>query len=242
MSGKLTIKKLSRMIGHSLFHPAMTDDEITAGCQLANKYDIAAVCVKPRHLSITAGLLNNTDIRVCTVVGFPHGKSAVTIHSEETENAILSGASEIDLVINISKVISGEWSGIEKEIDHINKITVFNGAVLKVILENEYLTDEQIIHLCEICSKINVAFIGISAGFGFVKPEKELHRYKDALDHRLGLMHRYLHPDVQIKVTGGVCTFEDLLRVRSLGVTRVGTTDTQAILEEAQRRLDGFIA
>jgi deoxyribose-phosphate aldolase len=224
------------MIDHSLLHPTMTDEDIARGCALAVKYNVATACIKPYAIPMVKDLLAGSDVAVCPVIAFPHGNSATAIKVAEAEAAAKDGGSEIDMVVNVGKVLGGDWGYVATEIGAINDAVTANGAILKVIFENDYLQDEQIIRLCEICSELHVAFVKTSSGYGFVKQSNGMYSYQGATDHHLALMRRHSAPEVQIKAAGGVRTLDDLLRVRDLGVTRVGATATEAILEEAMRR------
>src|SRR5687768_15615454 len=231
-----TLRDLAKMIDHSLLHPTMTDDEIRKGCELSRKYDVATACVKPYAVPLAKEVLAGSDVGVCPVIGFPHGNSATAIKVREADAAARAGGSEIDMVVNIGKVLGGDWAYVSAEIKGINETVVTAGAILKVIFENDYLQDQHIIKLCEICSGIGVAFVKTSTGYGFVKQENGMYSYKGATTVHLQLMRQHCAPSVQIKAAGGVRTLDDLLQVRALGVTRVGATATQAILEEAKKR------
>jgi len=233
---KVSLKDLAKMIDHSLLHPTMTDDDIRKGCEIARKYDVATACIKPYSIALAKKILDGSSVAVCPVIGFPHGNSSTAIKVKEAEAAAKEGGAEIDMVVNIGKALGGDWAYVQNEIAAINTVVVANGAILKVIFENDYLQDPAIIKLCEICSEIGVAFVKTSTGYGFVKQPNGMYSYKGAtLDH-LRLMRQHSAPSVQIKAAGGVRTLDDLLLVRSLGVTRIGATATQAILDEAAKR------
>ena len=231
-----TLRDLAKMIDHSLLHPTMTDDEIRRGCELSRQYDVATACVKPYAIPLAKEILAGSDVGVCPVIGFPHGNSSTAIKVREADAAARAGGSEIDMVVNIGKVLGGDWAYVTAEIEAINDTVVAAGAILKVIFENDYLQDAHIIKLCEICSNIGVAFVKTSSGYGFVKQENGMYSYKGATAAHLQLMRQHCAPSVQIKAAGGVRTLDDLLLVRSLGVTRVGATATQTILEDAKKR------
>jgi deoxyribose-phosphate aldolase len=231
-----TLQQLAKMIDHSLLHPTMTDADILAGCLLAKKYLVATVCVKPYAVAMAKNSLTGSDVRVCAVIGFPHGNSLPEIKLAETSRAIQDGAVEIDMVINIGKALGADWSFVSEEIDAINQTCMSHGAILKVIFETDYLKDEHIIQLCKICSQLGVAFVKTSSGYGFVKQPNGDYNYQGATDHNLKLMREHSDPQVQIKAAGGVRTLDDLLRVRALGVSRIGATATETILEDAKKR------
>ena len=232
----ITLKSLAKMIDHSLLHPTMTDTEIIKGCAIAKKYDVATVCIKPYAIEMCKNYLEGTDVGICSVVTFPHGSSTTKMKVKETEEALELGATEIDMVVNIGKVLGGDWNYVSNEIKQINDVVILKRAILKVIFENDYLSNEQIVKLCEICSAHSVAFVKTSSGYGFVKQPNGMYSYKGATDNHLKLMRKNSSAKVQIKAAGGVRTLDDLLRVRSLGVTRIGATATVEILEEAKSR------
>ncbi len=232
----VSLKTLAKSIDHSLLHPTLTDQDILEGCALAIKYDVATACVKPYAVSLSFEALRGSDVKVCSVIGFPHGNSTTGIKVAETLRAIQDGAAEIDMVINIGKALGGDWTYVSEEVEAIHEACRTNRAVLKVIFETDYLADEHILRLCEICSKLQVAFVKTSTGYGFVKQPNGLYSYRGATDHHLALMRSHCPPGVQIKAAGGVRTLDDLLRVRELGVARIGATATEAILTEALAR------
>jgi deoxyribose-phosphate aldolase len=230
------LRMLAKMIDHSLLHPALTDAELTAGCELAKRCDVATVCIKPYAITLAKRILDGSEVGVGTVIGFPHGNSTIAIKVAEARAAAESGAAEIDMVVNIGKVLSGDWSYVNEEIASVNNAAIAQNALLKVIFENDFLKDEHIIRLCEISSDFKVAFVKTSTGYGFVRQANGMYSYQGATDHHLRLMRAHSDRAVQVKAAGGVRTLEDLLRVRALGVTRVGATATESILEEARRR------
>ena len=232
----ITLKDLAKMIDHSLLHPTMTDAEILKGCEIARKFDVATVCVKPYTVKMCLEALKGSDVKVCSVIGFPHGNNTTQIKVAETELAIRDGAAEIDMVINIGKALGGDWDYVRADIEAVNQACVRNSAILKVIFETDYLQDDHIIKLCQICSELKVAFVKTSTGYGFVKQPSGDYNYQGATEHNLRLMRQYSAPDVQIKSAGGVRNLDQLLKVRQLGCTRSGATATEAMLEEAKKR------
>lgn len=233
-----TLKEVSKMIDHSLLHPSMTDLELEEGCKLALEYDVAAVCIKPYFVKETAKLLKGSTVRVCSVIGFPHGNSTIKLKVLEARQACKDGATEIDMVVNCGKVLGEDWKYVRKEIRAINKECEKHGTILKVIFENDFLPEDKFkIKLCKICSKIGVAFVKTSTGYGFVKGADGKYSYDGATEHDLKLMRKYSDPKVQIKAAGGVRTLDGLLWAKALGCTRLGASATVAIMEEAKRRL-----
>ena len=232
----VTRQQIAKMIDHSLLHPTMTDAEILDGLRISKQYGVATACVKPYSIVQAKEALQGSDVLVCPVIGFPHGNSTTDVKVFEATAAARAGGKEIDMVINIGKALGGDWDYVRDEIRAINDAVVAQGAILKVIFENDYLQDEHIIRLCQMCSDIGVAFIKTSTGYGFVKQQNGMYSYKGATVPQLKLMREHSKPGVQIKAAGGVRTLDDLLHVMSLGVTRIGATATVSIMEEAAKR------
>jgi deoxyribose-phosphate aldolase len=230
------ISELARMIDHSLLHPTMTDKDLEDGVKVAIEYKTASVCIKPYAVKKCAEWLKGTGVLVCTVIGFPHGSHTTAMKVAETREACENGATEIDMVVNIGKVLSGDWDYVEEEIRLINAETVRHGGILKVIFENDYLKDEHKIKLCQICSKIHVAFVKTSTGYGYTKGEDGKFSTKGATLEDCKLMLANIAPGVQVKAAGGVRNLDDMIRMKDLGVTRIGATATAVIIEEAKRR------
>jgi deoxyribose-phosphate aldolase len=228
---------IAKMIDHSLLHPTLTDQDLLAGCRLARKYDVASVCIKPYAVSLAAQALAGSDVAVGTVVGFPHGNSCTEIKLKEAERALADGATELDMVVNVGKVLSNDWQYVDDEVRLLNELVVNRGALLKVIFETDFLNrDEFKTRLCHVCNDRHVGFAKTSTGYGFVKREGGMYSYRGATDHDLALMRAECVESVQIKAAGGIRTLDDVLRVRAIGVTRVGATATAAILSEAKAR------
>jgi len=234
------VHEFAKMIDHSLLHPTMTDQELLEGCEIAKKYDVASVCIKPYAVPLAVGILKGSNVLVGTVIGFPQGNSTVDIKVAETDKACQDGATEIDMVINIGKALQEDWEYIKAEIQAVCDTTHAYGAILKVIFENDYLPEDKYkVKLCEICSKLDVDFVKTSTGYGFVKGVDGKYSYEGATHPDLKLMREHSDPKVQVKAAGGVRSLDDLLAVKELGVTRVGATATIAILEEAMERFEG---
>jgi len=233
----ITVEQIAKMIDHSILHPSFTDEDLISNCKTARKYDVATVCVKPYHTKMAAELMKGSAVGICAVIGFPHGNSTIEIKMQEALQVINDGATEVDMVVNIGKVLQHDWDYINDELVMINMACTTNGAILKVIFENDFLKlDDEKIMLCRMCSDNEVAFVKTSTGYGFVKGEDGNYNYKGATEHDIKLMRQYCKPTVQIKAAGGIRTFDQLLRMRELGVTRVGATATEAIMEEAKKR------
>ncbi|MDA3959523.1 MAG: deoxyribose-phosphate aldolase [Planctomycetota bacterium] len=233
----ISVADLALMIDHSLLHPTMTDDDLRAGCELAARYACATVCIKPYAVPMAAELLADSSTLVCAVAGFPHGNSHTAIIIAEAERAMAEGAREIDIVANTGKVLGGDWDYVATEIVAVNQAVTAQGAILKVIFENDFLTSDHITQLCEICSGAEVAFVKTSTGYGFVKGSDGQYNYQGATEADLRLMRANCPDTVQIKAAGGVRTLADLLKVRALGCSRVGATATAPMLDEAAARI-----
>ncbi|MEL6924084.1 MAG: deoxyribose-phosphate aldolase [Bacteroidota bacterium] len=234
------VREIAKMIDHSLLHPTLTDDDLKAGCQLAKNYNVASVCIKPYAIKLAVEALQGSSVLVGTVVGFPHGNSSIAIKEAETRQACEDGAVEIDMVVNIGKVLSKQYDYVEKEIDTITRMAHSYNAIVKVIFENDFLPeDEYKIKLCEICSRVGVDYVKTSSGYGMVKGPDGKYSYKGATDHDLKLMRNHSANEVDVKAAGAVRTLDDVLRVKALGVRRIGASATATIMNEAIERFGG---
>lgn len=219
----------------------MTDSQISSGLSLCASYSVFSACVKPYCVSSAVSLLFGTDVLVCPVIGFPAGNSSTAVKVFEAARAVEEGGKEVDMVVNVGKVLSGDWAYVRAEIEQVNAAVVRGGAVLKVIFETDYLDKrEDIVRLCEICAEAGVGFVKTSTGFGFVQsPTSGEYSYTGATFEQIALMKATLDKlgsRTRIKASGGVRTLDDLLRYKALGAERIGTSSTKAILEEAKRR------
>lgn len=234
---KYSYSDLAQMIDHSLLNPTLTDQELEEGCALAAKYKVASVCIKPYYVKRAAELLKGTGVLVGAVVGFPHGSSTTEVKRYETEMACRDGATEIDMVINIGKALSGDWSYVENEVRVISEEAHQRGAIVKVIFENDFLTkDETKIKLCQLCERAGADYVKTSTGYGFVKQRDGSYNYKGATEHDLKLMRANCSPKVKVKAAGGVRDLDGLIRVRDLGGARCGASATVAMLDEYHKR------
>jgi len=231
------VSELAKMIDHSILHPTFTDADLEEQCNVAMKYNVASVCVKPYAVKRAAEILKGTDVKTGCVIGFPHGNSCTEVKVFETEKACKDGAVEIDMVINIGKALGGDWEYVEQEIKAVTDTCHKYGAIVKVIFETDYITRmEDKIRLCEICTRAGADFVKTSTGYGFVKQPNGDYNYKGATVADIELMRRHCGPGVQVKAAGGVRTLDDLLAVKAAGATRSGATATAAMLEEAKKR------
>ena len=231
------VKELAKMIDHSLLPPVMTDKDLVEGCKLAIEYDVASVCIKPYAVKLAAELLQGSDVLVGTVIGFPQGNSSIDVKVYETVQACKDGAVEIDMVVNIGKVLSEDWDYITQEIGAVLNACHDHNAILKVIFENDYLPkDKYKIKLCEICSELKAEYVKTSSGFGFKKIASGGYGYDGATEYDVKLMRQHAAPYVKVKAAGGIRTLDKALLMKSLGVSRIGASATKTILEDAKKR------
>jgi len=231
------LNELAKMIDHSILHPTLTDADLKRECGVAAKYKVASVCVKPYMVKQAVELLQNTDVLVGCVIGFPAGNSTIEVKRFEAETACADGAVEIDMVINIGKALQGDWDYVRREIETITDECHYYDAIVKVIFETDFVTkEEDIRQLCKICTEAGADYVKTSTGFGFVKGADGKYSYEGATLKNLELMRKYSGPNVKIKAAGGVRTLDQLLAVKEAGCTRCGATATVTILEEAKER------
>jgi deoxyribose-phosphate aldolase len=228
---KLTYRDVAKTIDHSLLRPELDDAFVEAGCRLAAEYDVASVCVRPVDVRRAKAILDGTDVKVGTVVGFPHGSHATETKVFEAKQALADGATELDMVIDIGALKSGRDEDVRRDIAAVVEVAHAAGALVKVILENAYLTDHEKIRGSRATEAAGADFVKTSTGFA---PGGATHE-------DLALMRRTVSPQVQVKAAGGVRTLDALLAVMELGVTRVGATATATILDEFRARSSGDV-
>lgn len=222
-----TYSQIAKMIDHSLLAPTLTDTELEAGCKLALDYEVASVCIKPYFLARCAELLAGSTVKPSTTIGFPHGGQTLHVKLSEAQQSLDHGCQELDMVVNIGKVLSHDWQYVRREIVALTGLVHAHGQTIKVIFENCYLEKEHKIRLCEICGEAGADFVKTSTGYASGGATLE----------DLRLMRQHAPPHVQVKAAGGVRTLDALLEVRALGVARVGASRTAEILNECRRRL-----
>ncbi|GAP10277.1 deoxyribose-phosphate aldolase [Bellilinea caldifistulae] len=225
----ITYEQLAKVIDHSLLRPELTSQEVIEGCQLAARYHVATVCVKPCHVRLAAEQLKDSDVLVSTVVGFPHGSSVTEIKVAEAQRAMDDGAVELDMVLNIGELRSGNDEYVYQDIKAVCDAAHARGVKVKVILENAYLTDEEKVRACQLAEKAGADWVKTSTGFA----------PGGAILDDLRLMRRSVSEKVQIKAAGGVRTLDALLAVIEAGVTRCGATATAKILDDFKARQAG---
>ena len=221
-----TCRDIAKMIDHSLLKPEFTADDIRKGCEVAKKYDVASVCCSPWALPLVAMLLKGTDIKPTTVIGFPHGYNKTETKVFEAEQAIKDGALELDMVLNIGKLKSGDFDYVRNDIKAVVDTAHKNKVLVKVILENFYLTDELKKIACRLCEEAGADWVKTSTGFAG----------GGAMIEDLKLMRKAVSKKVQVKAAGGVRDLDMALKVREVGCTRFGATATAAIMEECYKR------
>jgi deoxyribose-phosphate aldolase len=227
-SKTITYEQLAKTIDHSLLRPELTEADVIAGCELAAKYHVASVCVKPCHVKLTKKLLAGSDVEVGTVVGFPHGNSTIATKVFETQEAVAAGATEIDMVINIGELRSGHADYVRNEIRAVVN-AAHPQAIVKVILENAYLTHDEKVLGCKLVEEAGADFVKTSTGFAPTGATVE----------DIALMRATVGPQVQVKAAHGVRTLDQLLAMIDAGATRSGATATAAMLDEFKQRHGG---
>ncbi len=223
-SKTITYQQLAKVIDHSLLKPELTEADVIAGCELAQKYGVASVCVKPCDVSLAVRLLAGSDVAVGTVVGFPHGNSTTAVKIAEAKQALADGAVELDMVINIGALRSGKFDYVQEEIHAIVE-TAAGKALVKVILENAYLTDDQKVVACKLAERAGADFVKTSTGFAPTGAKVE----------DVKLMRRSVSPHIQIKAAHGVRTLPAILELIDAGITRCGATATATILDDFEK-------
>lgn len=224
-----TLADLARMFDHSLLQPTLTDADLEKGILLAREYGVASVCIKPYAVKLAAKLLAGSPVQASTTIGFPHGGHVTKIKVAESEIALADGATELDMVVNVGKVLSGEWNYVADDIAAVVRVAHAANAKVKVIFENAFLKDDHKKELCKICGEVRADWVKTSTGYAET----------GATIEDLKLMRAHSPAWVQVKAAGGVRTYEKLLEVRAIGVTRVGATATKVILDEAKAKLGG---
>jgi deoxyribose-phosphate aldolase len=219
--------EIAKLIDHSLLQPTLTKNDLDAGCQLALAYDVASVCILPYYLRRCADALRSSTVKASTTIGFPHGGHTTVAKAAEARQALADGGQELDMVVNISRVLSGDWNEVRDDIAAVVRPAQDAGAKVKVIFENCYLKDEHKIRLCQICGELKADWVKTSTGYGTGGA---------TLDDVL-LMRKHSPPQVQVKAAGGVRDLDTLLKFRDAGITRCGASRTKEMLDDCRQRL-----
>ncbi len=222
----ITPHDIAKMLDHSTLQPYLTEDDIRKGCELALKYDCASVCARPCDVPILAEMLAGSDVKVCTVIGFPHGSHETAIKVAEAQLALSQGCTELDMVINIGKMIAGDTVYVKNEIKLLADVAHQQGAILKVILETCYLTDEQKVTCCKLAEEAGADFVKTSTGYGS----------KGCTIDDLKLMRASVSDHVRVKGSGGIRDLDTVLTARAVGASRCGVSATAKIMAEAEKR------
>ena len=217
-----TLEQVAKTIDHSILKPDFTDGDVRAGAELALKYNTASYCIRPMDVASAAEILAGSDVHVCTVIGFPHGSSTTAVKEFETADAIKNGAVEIDMVINVSALLSGDYDYVEQDIRAVVDVAHAAGASVKVIFETAYLNDELIVKACELSEAAGADYVKTSTGFAS----------EGATLHNVKLMKATVGDRLKVKSSGGVRTLDQLIDYMDAGVTRSGCSATQQVLEE----------
>jgi deoxyribose-phosphate aldolase len=225
----LTERDIAKAIDHSLLRPELDDAFVEDGCRLALEYDVASVCVRPADVARARAILAGSDVAVGTVIGFPHGNHRTETKVFESVRALADGATELDMVIKIGALKSGRDADVEADIAAVANVAHASGAIVKVIFENAYLTDDEKIRACRLSEAAGADFVKTSTGFA---PGGATH-------DDLRLMRAHTSPHIQVKAAGGVRTLDALLEVMALGTTRIGATATKAIIDDFRARKSG---
>ena len=217
-----TLEQVAKTIDHSILKPDFTDGDVRAGAELALKYNTASYCIRPMDVAPAAEILAGSDVHVCTVIGFPHGSSTTAVKAFETADAIQNGAVEIDMVINVSALLSGDYDYVEQDIRAVVDVAHAAGASVKVIFETAFLNDELIVKACELTEAAGADYVKTSTGFAS----------EGATLHNVQLMKATVGDRLKVKSSGGVRTLDQLIDYMDAGVTRSGCSATQQVLEE----------
>ncbi|MCA9173861.1 MAG: deoxyribose-phosphate aldolase [Planctomycetales bacterium] len=222
-----TYTDIAKMIDHSLLMPNMTQSDLESGCELALAFDVASVCIMPYYLRRCAEILAGSTVMPSTTIGFPHGGHTTAIKAAEARQAVDDGCQELDMVVNISKVLSNDWEYVRNDIRAVIEVAHEAERKVKVIFENCYLENAHKIKLCEICGELGADWVKTSTGYGTGGATME----------DLALMRKHAPEHVAVKAAGGVRDFPTILKVRELGVSRVGASRTQGMLNECREAL-----
>lgn len=217
-----TLEQVAKTIDHSILKPDFSYADVAAGAELALKYNTASYCIRPMDVAAAAKALAGSTVNVCTVIGFPHGSTTSATKVFETKDAIANGATEIDMVINVSALLSADYEYVENDIRGVVEAAHAKGASVKVIFETAFLNDEQIVKACELTEKAGADYVKTSTGFAS----------EGATTHNVALMKQTVGDRLKVKSSGGVRTLDQLIDYMDLGVTRSGCSATQQVLEE----------
>jgi deoxyribose-phosphate aldolase len=216
-----TLEQVAKTIDHSILKPDATRQDVVAGAELAKKYGTASYCIRPMDVSLASKILAGSGVSVCTVIGFPHGSTTSATKAFETKEAIANGANEIDMVLNISALLSGDYDLVEFDIKSVVDAAA-SKATVKVILETAYLNEQQIVKACELSEAAGAQYVKTSTGFA----------HEGATLHNVDLMKKTVADRLMVKASGGVKTLDQLIDFMNLGVKRSGCSATASVVDE----------
>lgn len=222
----LTPEVIARMLDHSTLQPFLTEADIRKGCEIAKKYGTASVCARPGDMALVAELLQGTSVKVCTVIGFPHGNHRTDVKVYEAQRALDDGCQELDMVLNAGWMKAGNYAAAEADVRAVVEVAHAHGAIVKVILETCYLDEAQKVAACQLCERAGADFVKTSTGYGSAGATVE----------DVALMRASVSPKVRVKASGGIRELDAVLSCRAAGADRCGVSATEAIMEEALRR------
>ena len=222
----LTPEIIAKMLDHSTLQPWLTEADIRKGCEIALRYKTATVCARPGDMKLVSRLLEGSGVLPCTVIGFPHGAHLTSVKVFEAEQAVADGCKELDMVINIGRMKGGDYDYVENDIRAVAEAAHKGGAILKVIIETCYLTDEEKTIACQLSEKAGADFVKTSTGYGT----------HGATPEDVALMRAAVSDRVRVKAAGGMRTLDAILAVRAAGADRCGVSATEAIMQEAEKR------
>ena len=224
-------QSIAGLIDHALLHPTLTDEELKAGCELCRSLHVAAVCIKPYAVPLAKQLLEGSGVAVCTVIGFPHGSNLPEVKALEADLACQQGATELDMVVNVGRVLSQDWKYVERDIRTVVEVAGRHGAITKVIFETEFVADDALkIELCRVCDVAGADFVKTSTGFGYLRQPSGDFATVGATEHDIKLMRKHRGNRMQVKASGGIRDYATAARMRSLGATRIGTSSSANII------------
>jgi deoxyribose-phosphate aldolase len=224
---------IAAYIDHAVLNPTETDDDLRAACRFCIELKVATVCVKPYAVPLATALLSGSDVGVSTVIGFPHGATATQVKAVEAQMVSAAGAVELDMVVNLGKVLSHDWSEVEADIRAVVDAGKERGALTKVIFETGLLpNDEMKVRLCKISVAAGAAFVKTSTGFGCRRQRDGSRQITGATRHDVRLLRAHCPDHVGVKASGGVRSYADAVEFVRLGATRLGTSATQTIVAQ----------
>lgn len=218
-----TRDQVAQTIDHAVLKPFATDEDVIAGCELCKKHQVGSLCVRPSDVALAAEQLADSPVKVCVVVGFPHGANLPEVKATETRLALQQGAQEVDMVMNIGKFLSGDHDWVQRDIVAVVAEAREKQALVKVIQETCYLTPDQIKTACQLCERAGADFVKTSTGFGDGPATPEV----------IDIMVKTVGKTMGVKASGGVRTWDTAVAYLNQGCKRLGVASTEAVLTGA---------